>query len=609
MGERLASAISPYLRAHASNPVDWWPWGPEAFAEARRRDVPVLVSIGYATCHWCHVMARESFADPETAAAMNARLVAIKVDREEHPEVDAALLAAASAFTQHLGWPLTVVTTPEGRPFFAGTYFPPAPARGMPSFRQVLDAVDEAWTTRRDEVEALGQAVTAALRAQPQAAPRGLPDDAALREAVARIAALEDPVHGGVGTASKFPNAPLLAFLAERAVEGDGEAAALVGRLHAATRALQDPVDGGFFRYAVQRDWSEPHYERMLADNAQLLDIATMLGDEEEAAGIAGFLIGVLRRPTGAFASAQDSESLIDGLASEGGYYALDEAGRAAQPPPAVDDKILAGLNGLAIGALAAAGVRWDRPEWVAAGVRAASHLREVHVRSTPEGPRLVRASLDGETSSAVATLEDYGGLAGGLVRLALATGDASWALLARKLVTACGSGRAPDGGDPVLAAHGITVDADRADDASPSGIALLADAAARLAAIGADELRGLAEGLLAPGFAPALERPAGYGATLAVGARLAAPPVELVIVAAEPSGPLVELARAWSRPARTLAIVTPEQARAFAAAGFTLFAERSTLDGAPAAYLCSGGVCRLPTADPSDLAAQLPRS
>lgn len=608
MGERLASAVSPYLRAHADNPVDWWPWGPEAFEEARRRDVPVLVSIGYSTCHWCHVMARESFADPVTAAEMNARFVAIKVDREEHPEVDAAFLAAASAFTQHLGWPLTAVTTPEGRTFFAGTYFPPEPARGMPSFRQVLDAASEAWTARRDQVEALGEAVATALRAQPQGTPSALPDDEALGAAVVRRAGLEDPVHGGFGTAPKFPNAPVLAFLAERGLHGDEAAAALVARLHAATRALQDPIEGGSYRYAVQRDWSEPHYERMLADNAQLLDIATTLGDEDTATAIAGFLLEVLRRPEGAFGSAQDSESLVDGVGSEGGYYALDAAERAGQPPPAVDAKVLAGLNGLAIGALADAGVRYDRPEWVRAAAQAAEYVRRVHVRVTADGPRLVRASRDGVPSAAVATLEDYGGLAAGLVRLALATGESAWAVLAHDLVDACAEGRAPGGGDPVLAAHGIDIDADRSDDASPSGIALLADAAARLDAIGAVGLGGRAEALLAPSFAPALERPTGYGATLAVAARLAAPPAELVVVTEDAAAPLAMAAREWSRPTRTLAIVTPEQSASFAAAGFMLFAERSTLGGAPTAYLCSGGVCRLPTADPTDLAAQLTR-
>jgi len=168
---RLEASASPYLRAHAGNPVAWYPWGEDAFADARRRDVPVLVSIGYSTCHWCHVMARESFADPETAALINRDFVAIKVDREEHPEVDSAYMAAAAAFTGHLGWPLTVFTTPEGRPFYAGTYFPPQPRSGLPSFTQVLGAVTEAWTDRREQVDGTAGAVAAAL-AETRAAAR-----------------------------------------------------------------------------------------------------------------------------------------------------------------------------------------------------------------------------------------------------------------------------------------------------------------------------------------------------------------------------------------------------------------------------------------------------
>ncbi|MFT4284880.1 MAG: DUF255 domain-containing protein, partial [Protaetiibacter sp.] len=534
MGRRLEEAVSPYLRAHAGNPVDWWPWGPEAFAEAARRDVPVLVSIGYATCHWCHVMARESFSDPAVAEYLNEHLVAIKVDREEHPDVDAAFLAAASAFTPQLGWPLTVFATPAGRVFYAGTYFPPQPVRGVPSFRQVLEAIVEAWCERRDEVEATGAAVAEALAARPEQGETSLPTDAQLASAVTELASFEDPGFGGFGTDAKFPNAPVLAFLAERAARGDTAAAGLGDRLYAATAALRDPVEGGYFRYAVRRDWTEPHYERMLSDNAQLLDVATAHGDEAGADAVAGFLLGVLRLPDGAFASAQDSESLVDGARSEGGYYALDAAARAAQPPPALDAKVLAGLDGLAIGALADAGVRFDRPDWIDAAAAAADAVLAVHLDRTPEGPRLRRASLEGRVSDAAATLEDYGGLAGGLLRLALATGDAGMAALARELVDACVTADAiavPGGGDPVLAAHGIAVDADRTEGAAPSGAALLADAAARLGALVDPDYLVIAERAIAPSLAPALERPIAYGATLAVAARLAAPPVELVVV------------------------------------------------------------------------------
>lgn len=611
MGSRLADSVSPYLRAHADNPVDWWPWGAEAFAEAARRDVPVLVSIGYATCHWCHVMARESFSDPEVAAYLDDHFVSVKVDREEHPDVDAAFLAAASAFTRQLGWPLTVFATPEGRAFFAGTYFPPRPVQGVPAFRQVLEAVVEAWTDRRTEVEATGAAVAEALLAQPEVGDVALPDDARLADAVAELAGLEDPQHGGFGVDAKFPNAPVLAFLAERASQGDEAARALGDRLYAATLALRDEVEGGFFRYAVRRDWTEPHYERMLSDNAQLLDLATAHGDAEGADAVAGFLLDVLRLPGGAFASAQDSESLVDGRRSEGGYYALDAAGRAAQPAPALDEKVLAGLDGLAIGALADAGVRFGRPEWVRAAAEAADAVVAVHLERTPDGPRLRRASLAGRVSDAVATLEDYGGLAGGLLRLALAEGDADRAALARELVDACVTEdgvAAPGGGDPVLAARGITLDADRNEGATPSGAALLADAAARLGGLVAPGYLEVAARALAPSLPAALERPIAYGSTLAVAARFAAPQAELVVVTREATAehPLVAVARAWARPGRTLAIVTEAQAAALAASGFALFAERVTRGGAPTAYLCEGFTCRLPTTDAGELAEQL---
>lgn len=613
MAERIRDAVSPYLRSHAGNPVDWWPWGEEAFAEAARRDLPVLVSIGYATCHWCHVMARESFSDPQLAAYLNDHVVAIKVDREEHPDVDAAFLAAASAFTPQLGWPLTAFATPEGRVFFAGTYFPPQPARGVPSFRQVLEAIVEAWTERRPEVEATGAAVAEALAARPDSGSASLPGEHALAAAVTELATFEDPQFGGFGADAKFPSAPAIAFLAERARRGDPAASALGRRLYDAAQALRDPVEGGFFRYAVQRDWTEPHYERMLSDNAQLLDLATGFGEAATAEAIAGFLLEVLRVPGGAFASAQDSESLVDGQRSEGGYYALDAEGRSGQPAPAVDAKVLAGLNGLAIGALADAGVRFARPEWVEAARTASAAVLAAQLADTPDGPRLRRASRGDRVSDAAATLEDYGGLAGGLLRLALATGDPQHAVTARTLVDACldddDDVAAPGGGDPVLAARGILVDADTTEGATPSGAALFADAALRLHTL-AGEARHLraAERVLAPLLGPAIERPIAYGGTLAVATRLGGPSEELIVVLPElgREAAIVDLARGWVAPGRTLAIVDGEQSRAFADAGFSLFEARVALWGEATAYLCEGSVCALPTTEAGVLEQQL---
>ncbi len=610
MTNRLVGAVSPYLRSHADNPVSWWPWGEDAFAEAVARDVPVFVSIGYATCHWCHVMARESFSDPELAAYLNDRFVAIKVDREEHPEVDAAYLAAASAFTGNLGWPLSVFTTPGGAAFYAGTYFPPRAVGQTPSFRTVLDAVLEAWSERRSEVEGTAAAVLEALgEAREPDAPR-LPNGPELDAVVARLAALDDPEYGGLGRASKFPNAPVIAFLIARGEAGDQNAAAFAAHLldTMSPSPLRDRIEGGFFRYAVQRDWSEPHYERMLSDNAQLLALYTARGDEGTVTGLVSFLLDVLRLPSGAFASAQDSESPVDGVRSEGGYYALDAAARAEQPRPALDAKVLTGLNGLAVGALASAGAWRARPEWVAAAAGAVDAVLGMHLPAGPAGP-IARASLDGRRSDAVATLEDVGGLAGGLLRLSLASGEPQYAELGRALVERCrdsaGGISAPDGGDPVLGAHGLAVATNLDDGATPSGNALLADAALLLWGLtGDDSHRRIAEDAIAPALANALDQPSAFGAALAIASRLASPLRQLIVVADDPADPLAALARD-AGPELT-AIVTAEQAAAFAAAGFGLFEARTLRDGHAAAYLCEHFVCALPVTTPEQLAPLL---
>ena len=605
---RLADAVSPYLRSYADNPVDWYPWGEAAFAAARERDVPVLVSIGYATCHWCHVMARESFSDPALAERLNAGFVAIKVDREEHPEVDAACMAAAGAFTPNLGWPLNVFLTPEGRAFHAGTYSPPRPVPGHPSFRQVLDAVEEAWTDRRGEVEASAAGLAAALAEAGAAAPAASPvTPEALARVVDELAAYEDRQHGGFGGAPKFPVAPVLLTAlalgrsplldADRrpVVTGIAERALAAMR----TRGLRDPVEGGFFRYAVRRDWTEPHYERMLTDNALLLRAYAEVGDRGTATGIVDFLRDVLRRQGGGFGSAQDSESVVDGQRVEGVYYALDAAARAAVPPPAVDAKVLTGWNGIAIGALAAAGTRLGEPSWIALAVEVAEAVLGAHLRQ--DG--LLRASLDGRSSDAVPTLEDFGGLADGLLEVALAAGRPDLAATARRLVDAClrGGALVVPSGDPTLAALGIAGGGDTGEGASPSGRTLIASAAWRLHLLtGEAAYRDAAAAAVAPLAAAGLERPIGYGAALGLAVAMAEPVRQIVVVG--PAGELAAAAR--SLPASVTAVVDDAAADAFAAAGFELFEERHSIDGRAAAYVCHDFVCRLPVTDAAGLAA-----
>ncbi|MBW4041855.1 MAG: thioredoxin domain-containing protein [Acidobacteria bacterium] len=606
---RLHDAVSPYLRSHAGNPVDWFPWGEEAFDRARERDVPVLVSIGYATCHWCHVMARESFSDPDLAARLNAGFVAIKVDREEHPEVDAACLAAAGAFTPDLGWPLNVFMTPEGRVFHAGTYSPPRPAPGHPSFRQVLDAVEAAWIDRRTDVEASAAGLAAALRDATAAEPPSSPvTGEALARVVDELGADEDRQHGGFGGAPKFPVAPLLLTLLalgrsplldppHRAI-----AQGVTSRALTAMRdgALRDPVGGGFFRYAVRRDWTEPHYERMLTDNALLLRAYAELGDRKTAAGIVGFLRDVLRRPGGAFGSGQDSESVVDGAGSEGGYYALDAAARADQPAPAVDAKVLTGWNGLAIGALAAAGARLGEPAWIELATAAAEALLATHLRDGV----LVRASLDGRPSGAVATLEDHGGLADGLLDLALGTGRPHYAAVARGIVDRClcdGRFAAP-ATDPVLTALRVPGGSDATEGASPSGATLIASAAWKLHLLTADPAyRDAAASAVAPLAAAAMDRPIGYGAALGLGAAMVEPIRQVVVVTGADGGGALGAAAALL-PSSVTVVLDERAAREFAAAGFELFQDRSTVEGRSTAYVCEDFSCRLPVTDPAAL-------
>lgn len=623
MAARLENAVSPYLQSHAGNPVDWWPWGADALAEAARRDVPVMISIGYATCHWCHVMARETFADPEVGAWLNERVVAIKVDREEHPEVDAAYMTAASAFSDQLGWPLTVFATPEGRTFYVATYLPPQPISGVPSFRQVVEAVLEAWQSRREEVlqsaEGLRDAIAAASRREPGALPTR--DD--LAAIVAELTGFEDTLHGGFGGAPKFPVAPTLLFLQGRGAAGDEDAAALAARTlqRLAASDLRDPIEGGFFRYATRRDWTEPHYERMLNDNALLLEAAARAGAHETAAGVVAFLREIMRVP-GGLASGQDSESELDGERSEGGYYALTADERARQPRPALDAKVLTSWNGLAIGALAVAARLLDEPSWAAFARELADELLAGHLSRDETGaPRLLRASREGRASAAASTLEDWGDLAVGLLELAITTGERAYAALARELVDAClaagdheavASGRpvaaaVPGGGDPVLNSHGLAAGEDVNEGSAPSGEAAIARAALMLHQLTAQpRYRFAAEAAVAPLAPLARQRPIAFGATLGVASALAEPSRQLVVVrpdGAEP-GELEAAALARQREGELAIALTASAASAWAEAGFELLAGRAPQGSTSTAFACTDFVCRLPVTTVDELDA-----
>jgi uncharacterized protein len=328
---RLASATSPYLLQHADNPVSWWEWSEEAFAEARRRDVPVLLSVGYAACHWCHVMAHESFEDEMTAAYMNERFVNIKVDREERPDVDAVYMEATQAMTGRGGWPMTCVLTPDGAPFFCGTYFPDRPRHGMPSFRQVLEALVAAWSDRREEIMRVGSDVVDHLRADRSPAADGPPAAEDLEAAVAALASDFDRQHAGFGGAPKFPPSMVLEFLLRHAARTGSSAARQMvdATCEAMARGgMYDQLGGGFARYSVDQAWVVPHFEKMLYDNALLLRVylhwwrqtGAELG-RRVVAETADFMLRELRTPQGGFASALDADSEMDGRSVEGAFY------------------------------------------------------------------------------------------------------------------------------------------------------------------------------------------------------------------------------------------------------------------------------------------------
>jgi uncharacterized protein YyaL (SSP411 family) len=341
---RLAQETSPYLLQHAGNPVDWYPWGPEAMERARAEDKPILLSVGYAACHWCHVMAHESFEDPETAALMNQHFVCVKVDREERPDVDAVYMNAVQAMTGQGGWPMTVVLTPEGEPFFAGTYFPDTDRLGMPSFRKVLVAIADAWRDRREDARQQGRQVAQriAMQANAAAGAAGELDEQVLRQAFDGIQRSFDPQWGGFASAPKFPQPMTLEYLLRCHLRGWDGALGMVQLTldRMATGGIFDQLGGGFHRYSTDHRWLVPHFEKMLYDNAQLIRLYArawqVTGAEryrEVARRTAGYLLRDLRHPDGGFFSSQDADS--EGVEGKFFVWSFQELSEVAGEPVA----------------------------------------------------------------------------------------------------------------------------------------------------------------------------------------------------------------------------------------------------------------------------------
>ena len=638
---RLAGEASPYLLQHADNPVDWYPWGEEAFARARAEGRPLLVSVGYSACHWCHVMEHESFEDPGTAAVMNDLFVNVKVDREERPDVDAVTMDATVAMSGHGGWPTTVFMTPELKPFYAGTYYPPEPRHGMPSFVEVLQAVAAAWAERRSDLERQAQRLVDAIGESARVAPSAEPlTGSLLAEAERAVARTFEPAYGGFGRAPKFPPASTLELLLRRG----GDALELVTRTldGMAAGGMWDVVGGGFHRYSVDDRWLVPHFEKMLYDNALLASAylhGWLVTGERRYRDVAertlDYVIRELLLAGGGLASAQDADtdgvegltytwtadeielvlnqhkldlgpaatlesfehgrSIIRGEIGVDAREALLQS-RQARPQPFRDDKAIASWNGLALAALAEAGRRLERDDWLDAGRGVAEFL--LGPLSRADG-RLLRSRRDGRTSGD-GFLDDYANAAHGLLELHVATGEPRWLHEAHRLAgLAVALFADEERGGFFLAERGdgaLPPTKPLDDNPSPSGNSMLAHVLLRLARIwGDDELERRAAGVLRLVTPAAIRAPGAFGWALCALDLYLSPPRELAVLGSVSS----PVARAALRPfaPATVVAVGPDE-------GVPLLAGKGLVDGRPAVYVCERFACRAPVTEPDELEA-----
>ena len=622
---RLAQETSPYLLQHADNPVDWYAWGEEALARARDEDKPILLSVGYAACHWCHVMEHESFEDETTAALMNEHFVCVKVDREERPDVDSVYMDAVVSLTGHGGWPMTVFLTPDGEPFFGGTYYPPESRHGLPGFRQLLTAVAEAWRERRADIQRDAGAITESLRRAVEPSREPL-TSSLLGDAVRALRRQFDPEWGGFGNTPKFPPASVLEFLLRR-----GEVEPAAKTLDSmALGGMYDLVGGGFHRYSVDREWLVPHFEKMLYDNALLAPAylhGWLVTENERYRQVAeetlDYMLRELRLAEGGFASAQDADADgVEGLTYtwsdddhvprellhpfEHGRFIirgdLDPETRARlfeereqRPKPLRDDKAIASWNGLALAALAEAARRFERADLLAAARACAEFL--LGPLSTADG-RLFRTWRVGQAKHA-GVLEDYADVANGLYELHVATGESRWLEESRRLALLAIELFADDerGGFFLTPADGeqlVSRKKDFDDHPTPSGNSMLAFVLLRLARLWGDqELERRATGVFRLVARLLPQAPSAFGHALCALDLHFSPPREIAVV----GPPDAEVARA------ALAVFDPNAVVAFGPSeDVPLLRGKDLVDGRPAVYVCENFACQAPVTEAAAL-------
>ncbi len=667
MANHLADETSPYLLQHKDNPVNWRPWGPEALREAAAEDKPIMLSVGYSACHWCHVMERESFEDEETAALINESFVPIKVDREERPDVDDLYMEAVQGMTGQGGWPLTVFLDSEAVPFYGGTYFPPEPRHGLPSFRQVLEATSGAYRTQREELREASGKIRESLSRTGQVAQSDQPlDESVMAMAISGLQTNFDRANGGFGGAPKFPPASTLEFLLDRG-ETQPVALTLDRMMHG---GIYDQLGGGFARYSVDADWLVPHFEKMLYDNALLARVYLhgwqVLGEERWMRVCTETLDWALREmcgPEGGFYSALDADSEGEegrfyvwteeemrealgeaGIAAEAiervlGHWGVSAAGNfegknilhvtlgasAKQPAeladartalyawrdrrvrPGLDDKRLLSWNALMIAALADAGAALDRQDYIDAAAGGARFVLEC--MRDADG-RLLRTWKDGE-AKLNAYLEDHAYLVEALLRLYEATLEVRWFDAARETADAMIARFADERGGFFTTSNDheelIARRKDVGDHPIPSGNSSATYGLLRLAALtGESAYEERALGTIRV-FAPAaLQHPEAFGHLLQAIDFHLSPTREVALVAPADdggAGSLSDLARAIRSAHRPHIVVAGGEEGTDRP---ELLRDRTAVEGRPAAYVCENFTCRAPVTEPAELEAAL---